>query len=45
MMKYTQEKKEHVLKLMSAPQNKSVAEVAEICGVPEATLYLWRKPS
>ena len=43
MMKYTQEKKEHVLKLMSAPQNKSVAEVAEISGVPEATLYLWRK--
>jgi transposase len=28
---------------MSAPQNKPVTEVAEITGVPEATLYLWRK--
>jgi transposase-like protein len=43
MTKYTQEKKEYALKLMSAPQNKPVAEVTELTGVPEATLYLWRK--
>lgn len=40
MTKYTQEKKEHALKLMSAPQSKPVSEVT---GVPEATLYLWHK--
>jgi hypothetical protein len=43
MTKYTQEKKEHALRLMSAPQHDPVAEVAEITGVPQATLYLWRK--
>ena len=42
-MKYTQEKKEHALSLMSPPQNKSVVEVSTLTGVPEATLYLWRK--
>ena len=42
-MKYTQEKKEHALGLMSPPQNKPVVEVSKLTGVPEATLYLWRK--
>ena len=42
-MKYTQEKKEHALSLMSPPQNKAVVEVSTLTGVPEATLYLWRK--
>jgi len=28
---------------MSAPHNKPVAAVAQLTGVPEATLYLWRK--
>lgn len=42
-MKYTQEKKEHALALMSAPKNRPVAEVSHQTGVPEATLYLWRK--
>ena len=42
-MKYTQEKKEHALGLMSPPQNNSVVEVSKLTGVPEATLYLWRK--
>src|SRR5471032_1135886 len=43
MTKYTKEKKEHALSQMSAPHNKSVAEVAQLTGVPEVTLYLWRK--
>ncbi len=43
MTKYTNEKKEHALSQMSAPQNKPVAAVAQLTGVPEATLYLWRK--
>lgn len=43
MTKYTNEKKEHALSQMSAPHNKPVAAVAQLTGVPEATLYLWRK--
>lgn len=42
-VKYTQEKKEHALALMSAPKNQPVVEVSRQTGVPEATLYLWRK--
>lgn len=42
-MKYTQEKKEHALALMSAPKNQPVPEVSRQTGIPEATLYLWRK--
>ena len=45
MTKYTNEKKEHALSQMSAPHNKPVAAVAQLTGVPEATLYLWRKPA
>ena len=36
MTRYTQEKKEHALSLMAAPQNKPVAEVAQVTGIPEA---------
>jgi transposase-like protein len=43
MMQYTKETKEHVLTLMSAPQNKPVVEVSKLTGISEATLYLWRK--
>jgi transposase-like protein len=43
MTHYTKEKKEHALGLMSAPQNKPVPEVSKLTGIPEATLYLWRK--
>lgn len=43
MTKYTQEKKEHALTLMSAPHNRTVVEVAQMTGIAEATLYLWRK--
>lgn len=42
MAKYTQEKKEHALVLMSAPENQSVAEVSARTGIPTGTLYLWR---
>lgn len=43
MTRYTQEKKEHALSLMAAPHNKPVTDVAQLTGVPEGTLYLWRK--
>lgn len=43
MTKYTKEKKEHALTLVGAPQNKPVPEVSKLSGIPEATLYLWRK--
>lgn len=43
MTRYTNEKKEHALSLMAAPQNKPVADVAQLTGIPEGTLYLWRK--
>ena len=42
MTKYTNEKKEHALRQMSAPHNKPMAEVAQLTGVPEATPYLAR---
>jgi transposase-like protein len=43
MTRHTQEKKEHALGLMAAPHNKPVADVAQLTGIPEGTLYLWRK--
>lgn len=43
MTRYAQEKKEHALSLMAAPHNKPVADVAQLTGIPEGTLYLWRK--
>jgi transposase len=43
MTKYAKEKKEHALAWMGAPQNKPVPEVSKLTGIPEATLYLWRK--
>ena len=38
MTKYTNEKKEHALSQMSAPHNKPVVAVAQLTGVPEATI-------
>lgn len=43
MSKYSKEKKEHALKLMSAPEKLSVPEVAVRSGVSKATLYLWQR--
>ena len=42
MPRYSKEKKEHALSLMSAPHNLVVAEVARRTGVTEPTLYAWR---
>lgn len=43
MKKYSQEKKEHALTLMSAPENLPVEQVSSQTGIPSATLYLWRR--
>ena len=43
MAKYSKEKKQHALTLMSPPENLSVPEVAVRTGVSKATLYLWQK--
>lgn len=42
MPRYTKEKKEHALGLMSPPQNLPVAEVSRRTGISEPTLYGWR---
>ncbi len=42
MSRYTKEKKEHALGLMSPPQNLPVSEVAHRTGISEPTLYGWR---
>lgn len=42
MARYSKEKKEHALSLMSPPHNLTVAEVAGRTGVTEPTLYAWR---
>lgn len=43
MAKYTKEKKEHALKLMSAPENRKVGEVSKLTGISDMTLYAWKK--
>ena len=40
-MKYSQERKEAVLKKMLAPDNQSIAELAKAESISEATLYNW----
>jgi len=42
MPRYTKEKKEHALSLMSPPRNLPVAEAARLTGISEPTLYGWR---
>jgi transposase-like protein len=42
MSRYSKEKKEHALSLMSPPSNLPVAEVSARTGVTEPTLYAWR---
>jgi len=44
-MKYSDERKEAVLKKLLPPHNRTVAEVAEEEGLSAATLYNWRKKS
>lgn len=43
MSRYSQERKEAVLKKLLPPYSRSVAEVAKEEGIHEATLYNWRK--
>lgn len=41
-MRYSNERKEAVLKKMLPPENKSIPEIAREEGISEPTLYLWR---
>lgn len=42
-MKYSQERREAILQKLLAPNQQTVAEVADAEGISAATLYLWRK--
>ena len=42
MPRYSQEKKDYALSLMSPPNNQTVAEVSRRTGITEPTLYAWR---
>ena len=42
-MKYSEERKEAILKKLLAPHNRSVVEVSREEGISEATIYNWRK--
>ena len=42
-MRYSNERKEAVLKKMLPPHNRPITELAAEEGISEATLYLWRK--
>ncbi|EGU34043.1 transposase [Vibrio scophthalmi] len=43
MSRYSQERKEAILKKFLPPLSRSVAEVAKEEGISDATLYYWRK--
>ena len=43
MPRYSDERREAVLRKMLPPHNRSVVELAEEEGISAATLYLWRK--
>lgn len=43
MSRYSQERKEAILKKLLPPLSRSVAEIAKEEGISEATLYYWRK--
>lgn len=42
-MKYSDERREAILKKLLPPHNRTVAEVAQEEGISAATLYTWRK--
>ena len=42
-MKYSEERREAILKKLLAPNNRTVSDVAREEGISEATLYNWRK--
>ncbi|MBS4154944.1 transposase, partial [Cobetia sp. MC34] len=41
-MKYSDERREAILKKLLPPHNRTVAEVAQEEGISAATLYNWR---
>ncbi len=43
MPRYSDERREAILKKLLLPQNRSVPDVAREEGVSEQTLYNWRK--
>lgn len=43
MARYSQERKEAILKKLLPPHSRSVAEVAKEEGISDVTLYYWRK--
>jgi len=43
MSRYSQERKEAILKKLLPPYSRSVAEIAKEEGISDATLYYWRK--
>lgn len=43
MAKYSKEFKESIISKMMPPQNKAVSEIATETGIPEVTLYTWRR--
>ncbi|MGF1727936.1 transposase, partial [Photobacterium nomapromontoriensis] len=43
MSRYSQERKEAILRKLLPPLSRSVAEIAKEEGISEATLYYWRK--
>jgi transposase len=42
-VRYTQERKDEIVKCMMPPQNESVAKLSKEEGISEPTLYKWRK--
>lgn len=42
-MKYSEERREAILKKLLAPHNRTVAELAQEEGISEATLFNWRR--
>jgi transposase len=41
--KYSEERKEAILKRMMPPENKKISELARESGITEQTLYTWRR--
>ena len=42
-MRYSKDQKEKALGLMAPPENRRIPEISEEMGIPQPTLYLWRK--
>jgi transposase-like protein len=42
-MRYNKDQKEKALRLMAPPENRRIPEISDEMGIPQPTLYLWRK--